>query len=57
MLYVLRGHIVRPGAVGWLLESKDEVRVASDVHGYDEESDSLHSIGRRLSQSSDCLNE
>ena len=57
MLYVLRGHIVCSGAGGWLLELEDEARVASDVHGSDEESDSLQSTGRRLSQSSDGVDE
>ena len=38
-LYVLRG--LRPGAGGWLSESEDEARVASERHGFDEESDSL----------------
>ena len=54
-LYVLRGHIVRPGAgaSGWLSKSEDEAGVASDRYGYEEESDSLQSTGRRLSQSSD----
>ena len=56
-LYVLREHIVCPGAVGWLSESKDEARVASDRHGSDEESDSLQSTGKRLSQSSDGVDE
>ena len=40
-LYVLRGHIVCSGVGGWLSESEDEVRVASERHGSDEESDSL----------------
>ena len=52
-LYVLRGHVVRVGlgvgAGGWLSESEDD-DVAFDR---DEESDSLLSTGRRLSQSSD----
>ena len=58
-LYVLRGHIVRPGAGagGWLSESKDEARVASERHGFVEESDSLQSTGRRLSQSNDGVDE
>ena len=47
-LYVLRGHIVRPRAGGWLSELEDD-DVAFDR---DEESDSLLSTGRRLSQSS-----
>ena len=29
-LYVLRGHIVRPGEGGWPLESEDVARVVSD---------------------------
>ena len=41
MLYVLRGHVVCPGARGWMSESEDEARVASDVHIFDEESDAL----------------
>ena len=51
-LYVLRGHVVQPGAGagGWLSESKDEDDVAFDR---DEESDSLLSTGKRLNQSSD----
>ena len=51
-LYVLRGHVVRPGAGagGWLSESEDEDDAAFDR---DEESDSLLSIGRRLGQSCD----
>ena len=50
-LYVLRGHVVRPGAGAgrWISESEDD-DVAFDR---DEESDSLLSTGRRLSQSSD----
>ena len=55
--YVLRGDIVRPGAGGWLSESEDEARVASKRHGSDEESDSLQITGRRLSQSSDGVDE
>ena len=51
--YVLRGHIVRLGASGWLSKSKDEVRVASNVHVFYEESDSLQSTSKRLIQSSD----
>ena len=56
-IYVLRGHIVRPGARGWLSKSEDEARVASDRYGSDEESDSLQSTSRRLSQSSDGVDE
>ena len=50
-LYVLRGHVVRPGegAGGWLSKSKDD----DTTFDRDEESDSLLSTGRRLSQSSD----
>ena len=53
-LYVLRGHIVRPGS-GWLSksESEDEDNTAFDRYGREEDSDSLQSTGRRLSQSSD----
>ena len=40
-LYVLRGNIVHPRAGGWLSELEYEARVASDRHGFDEESDSL----------------
>ena len=55
ILYVLRGHIVRPraGARGWLSESEDEDGVAFDRYGPKEESDSLQSTGRKLSQSND----
>ena len=53
MLYILREHIEHPREGGWLSESKYEARVASHVHISDEESDSLHSTNRRLSQSSD----
>ena len=50
-LYVMRGHVVRPGAGarGWLSESEDEDDATFDR---DEESDSLVSTGIRLSQSS-----
>ena len=52
-LYVLRGHVVRPragtGAGGCLSESEDD----DTAFDRDEESDSLLSTGRRLSQSSD----
>ena len=50
-LYVLKGHVVRVGPGGWLSESNDEDDAAFDR--YEEESDSLLSIGKRLSQSSD----
>ena len=54
-LYVLRGHIVQPGAGAgdWLLELENEDGVASDRYGFEEESDSLQSTGKRLDQSSD----
>ena len=54
-LYVMRGHIVQPGAGarGWLSKSENEDGVASDRYGSEQESDSLQSTGRRLSQSSD----
>ena len=48
-LYVLRGHIIRPGVGGWLFESEDD----DTAFDRDEESDSLLSTGRRRSQSSD----
>ena len=50
-LYVLRGHVVqaREGAGGWLSKSKDD----DTTFDRDEESDSLLSTSRRLSQSSD----
>ena len=38
-------------------EFEDEARVASERHGFDEQSDSLQSTGRRLSQSSDGVDE
>ena len=43
ILYVLRGHIVQPGAGagGWLSETKNEGDVAFDRYGSKEESDSL----------------
>ena len=41
MFYVLRWHIAWQGAGVWLSESEDEVRIASEIHGSDEESDSL----------------
>ena len=56
-LYVLIGHIVRPGAGGWLSKSEDEARVESERHGSDEESDSLQSTSKRLSQSSHGVDE
>ena len=37
ILYVLRGHIVRPGAGGWLYESEDD----DTTFDRDEQSDSL----------------
>ena len=42
-LYVLRGHVVQPGAGvgGWLSESEDEDNVAFDRYGPEEERDSL----------------
>ena len=54
-LYVLRGHVVRPGAGagGWLSESENEDDAAFDRYGSEEESDSLQSTGRKLSQSND----
>ena len=52
-LYVLRGHVVRPGAGvgGWLSKLGDENDVA--FNRFEEESDYVLSTGRRLSQSSD----
>ena len=54
MLYVLRGHVVCPGTGGWLSESEGEAGDAPDRHviyiSFDEESGSLWSTGRRLSQ-------
>ena len=44
-------------AGGWLSESEDEARVASERHGFDEQSDSLHSTSKRLGQSSDAVDE
>ena len=52
-LYVLRGHVVRAGAGGWLSESEDD----DTTFDRDEESDSLLNTGRRLIQSSDRVVE
>ena len=54
-LYVLRGHIVRPGAGarGWIYVSQNEDDVACDRYVPEQESDYLQSTGRRLIQSSD----
>ena len=53
ILYVLRGHVVQPGAGagGWLSDSKDDNDSAFDISK--EESESFLSTSRRLSQSSD----
>ena len=48
-LYVLRGHVVRAGSRGWLSESEDD----DTTFDRDEESESLLSTGKILSQSSD----
>ena len=51
----MRGHVIRPRARagGWLSKSEDD----DTTFDRDEESDSLLSTGRRLSQSSDCVVE
>ena len=42
---------------GWLSQSEDEARVASNVHRFDEESDSIQSTGRRPIRSIDGVYE